>query len=44
MVVRVVTSDGDSLLPFIFPRGLKINMEPYTRLVEEVETDSDQGG
>ncbi|XP_052832535.1 uncharacterized protein LOC128250757 [Octopus bimaculoides] len=31
-----ITSDGDVMLPFIFPHGLRINMEAYIKCLEEV--------
>ena len=36
MVFGIVTSDGDVMLPFIFSRGLSLNMETYIKCLEEV--------
>ena len=36
MVFGKVTGDSDVMPPFIFPHGLKLNMEAYTKCMEKV--------
>ena len=36
MVFGVVTSDGDVMPPFIFPHGLRLNMEANIKCLEEL--------
>ena len=36
MVFEVVNSDGGVMPPFIFPHGLRLNMEVYMKCLEEV--------
>ena len=37
MVFRVVTDDGDVMIPFIFPHGLRHNRKAHIKWLEEVE-------
>jgi hypothetical protein len=36
MVLGVVSNEGDVMPPHFFPKGLKINMDEYIRVLEEV--------
>ena len=36
MVLGVVSSEGDVMLPYFFPKGLKVNSEEYVKVLETV--------
>ena len=43
MMFGLVTSDNDIMSPFIFPNGLRLNMEAYIKYLEEVMLPGSRG-
>ena len=44
MVFGIVTTHGDVMSPFIFPRDLRLNPQAYIKFLEEVVLVLDQEG